>query len=588
MDGGWRRRRRRGEPSRRRRAPRGRHAGVPFRRHRRRLGAADAERRRRGAARPRRLRRSRHADQGVVSADALSSWGRRRPSAAPAPSAARLAARRRVRRRPRRARVPTHAREEQQSSVTEGQLAAARRQVEAMRVEGQHSEKRATDERARLQRERHELESELKMVKKRLEEEQRRCAAERQRADKIAAREASFGQQSGDLKGEVARLNKEARAKEDEMKRLHEKHRAVTRAQEEARASVLTMWNQLEKKDAEVDTLKKENEALKREVKALREGQGGGGGGGAPQHQPAPPQQQQPPPGPRPPAPQHHPPPGYGHPGAPGGYPQQQHGPPGPRGMVYSGGPRGHPGHPGQMPPQPPGPPPRGMMNGGHQGQNGVGVMQRPGPYGHPGQHPQQQQGHMQFPPHAQPQMYDPQMVAAGWNGHQGPPGPPQGRPRPPGRPPGCRASARPGAAGRPRRRAVGDRVEVLALHVPQHVEPDPRPADQAAQGLLRDLRGRHDAVALRARRRQRAATFCGRHLRRAATGGGQWATSDIGERAAGRESGTAGAKRTTEETGAKWGLGRGRTCARRTAERGWCLGRRRAFGHFSRTRARG
>ena len=38
------------------------------------------------------------------------------------------------------------------------------------------------------------------------------------------------------------------------MKRLHEKHRAVTRAQEEARASVLTMWNQLEKKDAEVDT----------------------------------------------------------------------------------------------------------------------------------------------------------------------------------------------------------------------------------------------------------------------------------------------------------------------------------------------
>ena len=74
------------------------------------------------------------------------------------------------------------------------------------------------------------------------------------------------------------------------MKRLHEKHRAVTRAQEEARASVLTMWNQLEKKDAEVDTLKKENEALKREVKALREGQGGGGGGGAPQHQPAPPQ----------------------------------------------------------------------------------------------------------------------------------------------------------------------------------------------------------------------------------------------------------------------------------------------------------
>ena len=214
------------------------------------------------------------------------------------------------------------------------------------------------------------------------------------------------------------------------MKRLHEKHRAVTRAQEEARASVLTMWNQLEKKDAEVDTLKKENEALKREMKALREGQGGGGGGGAPQHQPAPPQQQQPPPGPRPPAPQHHPPPGYGHPGAPGGYPQQQHGPPGPRGMVYSGGPRGHPGHPGQMPPQPPGPPPRGMMNGGHQGQNGVGVMQRPGPYGHPGQHPQQQQGHMQFPPHAQPQMYDPQMVAAGWNGHQGPPGPPQGPPR--------------------------------------------------------------------------------------------------------------------------------------------------------------
>ena len=70
------------------------------------------------------------------------------------------------------------------------------------------------------------------MVKKRLEEEQRRCAAERQRADKIAAREASFGQQSGDLKGEVARLNKEARAKEDEIMEVGSRGASVTIAWE--------------------------------------------------------------------------------------------------------------------------------------------------------------------------------------------------------------------------------------------------------------------------------------------------------------------------------------------------------------------
>ena len=134
-------------------------------------------------------------------------------------------------------------------------------------------EKRATDERARLQREAPRARSRSQgLVKKRvLEEEQRRCAAERQRADKIAAREASFGQQSGDHSFEVAPACKEARAKEDEPSAGSSLNPPVTRAQEEARASVLTMWwTRLEKKDAEVDALKSENEALKREVKAMR------------------------------------------------------------------------------------------------------------------------------------------------------------------------------------------------------------------------------------------------------------------------------------------------------------------------------
>ena len=56
----------------------------------------------------------------------------------------------------------------------------------------------------------------------------------------------------------------------------------------------------------------------------------------------------------------------------------------------------------------------------------------------------------MQFPPHAQPQMYDPQMVAAGWNGHQVLQGRRRPASRPPGRPPaqGLRGPAPQGGHG--------------------------------------------------------------------------------------------------------------------------------------------
>ena len=55
---------------------------------------------------------------------------------------------------------------------------------------------------------------------------------------------------------QLNRMRKAERAKDEEYRRLQDEHRSLARAQEEAKASVMKMWDQLEKKDQEVDALK--------------------------------------------------------------------------------------------------------------------------------------------------------------------------------------------------------------------------------------------------------------------------------------------------------------------------------------------
>ena len=51
-------------------------------------------------------------------------------------------------------------------------------------------------------------------------------------------------------------MRKAERAQDEEYRRLQDEHRSLARAQEEAKSSVMKMWDQLEKKDQEVGALK--------------------------------------------------------------------------------------------------------------------------------------------------------------------------------------------------------------------------------------------------------------------------------------------------------------------------------------------
>ena len=58
------------------------------------------------------------------------------------------------------------------------------------------------------------------------------------------------------FKEQVGQMRKTERAKDEEHRRLKDEKSSLIRAQEETKASVMKMWDQLEKKDREVDALK--------------------------------------------------------------------------------------------------------------------------------------------------------------------------------------------------------------------------------------------------------------------------------------------------------------------------------------------
>ena len=54
---------------------------------------------------------------------------------------------------------------------------------------------------------------------------------------------------------QLNRMRKAERAKDEEYRRLQDERSSLARAQEETKASVMKMWDQLEKKDREVSAL---------------------------------------------------------------------------------------------------------------------------------------------------------------------------------------------------------------------------------------------------------------------------------------------------------------------------------------------
>ncbi len=99
------------------------------------------------------------------------------------------------------------------------------------------------------------LRTELASFKDQLAAEQRGRDTDRQRAEQAEAAMEVLKQQLAAFKEQVGRMRKTERAKDEEYRRLQDEQNSLTRAQEETKASVMKMWDQLEKKDREVGAL---------------------------------------------------------------------------------------------------------------------------------------------------------------------------------------------------------------------------------------------------------------------------------------------------------------------------------------------
>ena len=75
---------------------------------------------------------------------------------------------------------------------------------------------------------------------------------DRRRAEQAEATVEVLKQQLTAFQEQLNRMRKAERAQDEEYRRLQDEHRSLTRAQEEAKASVMKMWDQLEQKDLEV------------------------------------------------------------------------------------------------------------------------------------------------------------------------------------------------------------------------------------------------------------------------------------------------------------------------------------------------
>ena len=100
------------------------------------------------------------------------------------------------------------------------------------------------------------LRTELAYFKDQLTAEQRGRGEDRQRTEQAEATVEVLKQQLVAFKEQVGQMRKTERAKDEEHRRLKDEKSSLIRAQEETKASVMKMWDQLEKKDREVDALK--------------------------------------------------------------------------------------------------------------------------------------------------------------------------------------------------------------------------------------------------------------------------------------------------------------------------------------------
>jgi len=148
-------------------------------------------------------------------------------------------------------RVPTKE-DEARLTLEEEQLRAARREAAQAREVASRANAHVDSERQAADM----LRTELASIRDQLVAEQEARAKDHQRAEQAEATVEVLKQQLTAFQEQLNRMRKAERAKDEEYRRLQDEHRSLARAQEEAKASVMKMWDQLEKKDQEVDALK--------------------------------------------------------------------------------------------------------------------------------------------------------------------------------------------------------------------------------------------------------------------------------------------------------------------------------------------
>ena len=244
---------------------------------------------------------------------------------------------------PKFGRVPTKE-DEARLTLEEEQLKAARKEALEYKEQASRSAAHVDMEKQAAEM----LRTELASVREQLVAEQEARTKDRQRAEQAEATVEVLKQQLTAFQEQLNRMRKAERdrmeGKDAEHRRLQGENQALLREREEAKTSVMKMWDQLEKKTDEVDALK-----------AKLHGGGPGPSGGP--HGPM-----------------------LGGPGGPGPVQGMRGMPPGPPGQMngYPGHPN-HPGHPGMMQ-RPPHMQPQQMQRPPQQ------VMQPPRPQ-HPGQY---------------------------------------------------------------------------------------------------------------------------------------------------------------------------------------------------------
>jgi len=148
-------------------------------------------------------------------------------------------------------RVPTKE-DEARLTLEEEQLRAARRETAEAKEAASRANAHVDTERQAADM----LRTELASFRDQLAAEQEARTKDRRRAEQAEATVEVLKQQLTAFQEQLNRMRKAERAQDEEYRRLQDEHRSLARAQEEAKANVMKMWDQLEKKDQEVGALK--------------------------------------------------------------------------------------------------------------------------------------------------------------------------------------------------------------------------------------------------------------------------------------------------------------------------------------------